>query len=80
MSSQRADAPVAMMSASVVIVVPPSNAIENGRRLRSTRWTFPFMTSVPKRSACTRISVIRSGPMMPSRNPGQFSTMVVSIN
>src|SRR5438128_1407392 len=38
------------------------------------------MISVPKRSACARISAIRSGPMMPSRNPGKFSTAVVSIS
>src|SRR5918992_5359989 len=36
--------------------------------------------SVPNRSDCARISVIRSGPMIPSRNPGQFSTIVVSIS
>jgi hypothetical protein len=69
-----------MMSASVVIAFPSANAIENGRPRRSTRSTLPLRTSVPKRSACTRISVMRSGPMMPSRNPGQFSTIVVNIN
>src|SRR5580765_684703 len=38
------------------------------------------MISAPNRSACARISAIRSGPMIPSRYPGQFSTIVVSIN
>src|SRR4051794_5924489 len=38
------------------------------------------MISAPKRSAWARISPISSGPMMPSRCPGQFSTSVVSIN
>ena len=38
------------------------------------------MISAPNRSAWTRISAIRSGPMIPSRNPGQFSTSVVNIN
>ena len=38
------------------------------------------MMSVPNFSACTRISAIRSGPMMPSRYPGKFSTSVVIIS
>src|SRR4029453_3021436 len=38
------------------------------------------MISAPNRSAWARISAIRSGPMMPSRWPGQFSTRVVSIS
>src|SRR5687768_7877259 len=80
MSSQRADAPVAMIRAAVVIFLPSCSAIVKGRCCRSTLVTFPCRTSVPKRSACARISVMRSGPMMPSRNPGQFSTIVVSIN
>ena len=52
----------------------------NGRFRRSTDMTLPASTSVPNRSACARISTMRSGPMMPSRNPGQFSTIVVSIS
>ena len=32
------------------------------------------------RSACARMSAMRSGPMIPSRKPGQFSTKVVSIS
>ena len=38
------------------------------------------MSSAPKRSACSRILVISSGPMMPSGKPGKFSTSVVSIS
>ena len=34
----------------------------------------------PKRSACFRIRSIKSGPLMPSGNPGKFSTSVVVIN
>jgi hypothetical protein len=47
---------------------------------RSTLVTFPCTMSVPNRSACARISAIKSGPMMPSGAPGKFSTMVVNIN
>ena len=42
---------------------------------RSTLVTLPWMISVPNLSACARISPIRSGPMMPSRYPGKFSTI-----
>src|SRR5215203_1209355 len=38
------------------------------------------MSVAPNRSACARISPMRSGPRMPSRAPGQFSTSVVSIS
>jgi hypothetical protein len=79
-SSQRADAPVATMSVSVVIFLPSAIVSVNGRCFRSTAMTLPWTTCVPNRSAWTRISVISSGPMMPSRNPGQLSTIVVSIN
>ena len=36
-------------------------------------------SSAPKRSAWARISSISAGPMIPSRNPGKFSTSVVFI-
>ena len=51
-----------------------------GRSLKSTLVTFSVMISVPNRSACSRIPCISSGPMMPSGNPGKFSTSVVSIS
>src|SRR5687768_15598808 len=38
------------------------------------------MISAPNRSAWARISAINSGPITPSRWPGQFSTMVVIIS
>jgi hypothetical protein len=41
--------------------------------------TSSVMISVPNRSACARMFSMRSGPMMPSRNPGKFSTSVVFI-
>src|SRR5215510_6425866 len=69
-----------MMSVSVVTCLPSSKVTTNGRCFRSTRVTLPCTISAPNRSACARISVIRSGPIIPSRNPGQFSTIVVSIS
>ncbi len=72
-------APVAMIRPRVRY--SPSDVVTtNGRRLRSTAVTVPRMTSAPNRSAWARISAISSGPMMPSRYPGQFSTSVVSIS
>ena len=59
---------------------PSAVVTTKGYESRSTDVTLPRMISAPKRSACARISAIRSGPMMPSRNPGQFSTSVVSIS
>ena len=37
-------------------------------------------SSAPKRSAWARMLSISSGPMMPSRKPGKFSTSVVFIS
>ena len=51
-----------------------------GAAQRSTLVTLPWMMSVPNFSDWARISAIKSGPMMPSRWPGKFSTSVVSIN
>ena len=51
-----------------------------GRWRTSTAVASPSRNSVPNRAACARISAIRSGPMIPSRNPGQLSTIVVSIS
>ena len=42
--------------------------------------TLPSRVSVPNRCACSLMAIIRSGPMIPSLNPGQFSTIVVSIS
>ena len=78
--SSRADAPVATMSASRRVLAPRRSSRVNGRRETSTAVTSPWTISAPKRSACARISAISSGPMMPSRKPGKFSTIVVSIS
>ena len=77
--SSRADAPVAMMSVCVSSTRSPSRTMI-GRFPSSTAVTSPLMISVPNRFACVRNSAIRSGPMTPSRYPGKFSTIVVSIN
>src|SRR3990167_7362653 len=47
---------------------------------RSTLTTLPWTKPAPNFSACARISAMRSGPMMPSRWPGKFSTIVVSMS
>src|SRR5262245_16700987 len=52
----------------------------NGFAHRSTAVTLPWMIVAPNFSAWARISAIKSGPMMPSRCPGKFSTIVVIIN
>ena len=52
----------------------------NGRELKSTLVTFSVRNSAPKRTACSRIRCMSSGPMIPSGKPGKFSTSVVSIN
>ena len=43
----------------------------NGGDSSSTAVTSPLMISVPNRSACVRNSAISSGPMTPSRYPGE---------
>ena len=52
----------------------------NGRAEKSTLLTLRVMTSVPKRTACSRKRIMSSGPMMPSGQPGKFSTSVVSMS
>ena len=47
---------------------------------RSTAETSSVMISAPNRTAWARMLSIRSGPMMPSRKPGKFSTSVVFIS
>src|SRR5919107_179950 len=75
----RADAPVAMITERVLYSASDVFTT-NGLAKRSTDATWPRRISAPKRSDWARISAISSGPMMPSRCPGQFSTRVVSIN
>ena len=48
--------------------------------LRSTATMSSGTSSAPKRSAWARMLSMRSGPMMPSRKPGKFSTSVVFIS
>ena len=77
--SSRADAPVATMSAWHVNACSAVRTV-NGRWPSSTAVTLPWMMVAPNRSACARISAMSSGPMTPSRKPGKFSTIVVSIS
>ena len=80
-SSHRADAPVAMISAPSV-----SDRLAVGERhgertiLQVDLADMPLHHLGAESLRLARISVMRSGPMIPSRNPGQFSTIVVSIN
>jgi hypothetical protein len=67
--SHRAEAPVAMMTARPLYTSSPTLSV-NGRFEKSTSVTSSSTSSVPKRSACSRIWSISSGPMMPSRKPG----------
>ncbi len=70
MPSSLADAPVAMMSASVCSVLLSSIVTSNGERDRSTFVTVPSMNSVPKRAAWPSISSMSAGPMIPCLKPG----------
>ena len=65
MPSQRALAPVAMMTVRALYSVS-STQMRKGRSEKSTRETSSVMNSVPKRSACRRKSAIMSGPITPS--------------
>ncbi len=48
--------------------------------VRSASVTSSVTNSVPNFSACLRMLSIRSGPMIPSGQPGKFSTSVVFIS
>jgi hypothetical protein len=88
--SQRAEAPVATITASDVYVriVPDSAEPDgssvvstvNGRFERSTRTTDSHFVSAPNRWACLRIRSISSGPWTPSGKPGKLSTAVVQVS
>ena len=58
-------------SASTTTLTSPSSETDS---------TSSVMISAPKRSAWARMFSMRSGPMMPSRKPGKFSTSVVFIS
>jgi len=67
--SLRGLAPVAMITA---LAVYSSEAVitRNGRRAKSTLVTSSSTIAVPILSACARMSSMRSGPIIASRNPG----------
>jgi len=68
------------MISAFAVYVRPSASTRNGGGDRLTEVTAAATSSVPNRSAWARISAIRSGPMMPFRNPGKFSTSVVVVS
>ena len=72
--SMRARAPVAMINERPwkvgSPVLSPLVHTEKGRDVRSTRDTLAVTISAPKRAAWARKVPIRSGPMIPSTNPG----------
>ncbi|GBC86197.1 hypothetical protein HRbin12_00183 [bacterium HR12] len=67
--SQRALAPVAMMSVRVRQDSSPAQTV-NGRDERSTRVALVARISASKRAACFSMASMSSGPMIPSGNPG----------
>ena len=69
MSRRRADAPVAMISASQVYW-PVSLVTAKGRLDKSTALTVSNLHSAPKRCDCWRIRSTSSGPMIPAGKPG----------
>ncbi len=74
--SQRALAPEAMMSVRVWMVSWPRLS-SKGRFVRSMELRWAMRSSAPKRTACFFMFSMRSGPWMPSGQPGKFSTRVV---
>jgi hypothetical protein len=69
MSSQMADAPVAMITDSPRYSVPRAQT-RNGRLEKSTRSMSTSTRVVPNLAACARKRPMRSGPSMPSGKPG----------
>ena len=61
-------------------VLRPSVPASVGRSPSSTRVTSSVRNSAPNLSACARMLSISSGPRIPSRCPGKFSTSVVVIS
>ena len=72
-------APVAMMRVWALTVCEPVLTVK-GRAERSTDSTSSVSTRVPKRTLCSRIRPMSSGPVMPSGKPGKFSTSVVVMS
>jgi hypothetical protein len=68
------------MSASAVTLPPDSSVRTNGFAFTSTSTTVSAAISVPKRSACLRVTSMSSGPWMPCGKPGKFSTSVVVVS
>lgn len=72
--------PVVTITALARWTVPAVSVTVLMSPLRSTATTSSGTSSAPKRSACARMLSMRSGPTIPSRKPGKFSTSVVFIS
>ena len=72
--------PVVTMTALALWTVPSVSVTVLISPVRSTATTSSATSSAPKRSAWERMFSMSSGPMMPSRKPGKFSTSVVFIS
>ena len=71
---------MARMTARARCSVPSESVTTLTSPSRRTDCTSSVTISAPKRSAWARMFSMRSGPMMPSRKPGKFSTSVVFIS
>ncbi len=78
--SLRCCEPVATITALARWTVPSESVTVLTSSLKSTALTSSGTSSEPNRSAWARMLSMRSGPMMPSRKPGKFSTSVVCIS
>ena len=68
------------MTESAVIFPADSRVSVKGRLATSTSTTVSKTISVPKRSACLRVTSMSAGPWMPCGKPGKFSTSVVVVS
>ena len=58
----------------------PVSHARKGRLATSSFCTLVTRRSAPKRSACSRMWAMSSGPVMPVGKPGKFSMSVVSMS
>ncbi len=79
-SSLRCWEPVVTITARARWTLPSESVTVLMSPVRSTDTMSSGISSAPKRSAWARMLSISSGPMMPSRKPGKFSTSVVFIS
>ena len=73
-------APVAIITDLALYSLFPTHAENSPTFLKATFSTSSSTIFAPNLSACLRILSMSFGPMIPSGNPGKFSTSVVNIN